>query len=134
MSDEGMGVLIQKYFGESYDVSQLLNRRIVHASLVDENIILKFDDKSVALYDAGQSCCESRYITCDDDFNNIIGGELLDIQVKKSEQVDGEWGDVHEIDFVEITTSKGFITFCTHNEHNGYYGGFALTVKEIHQE
>ena len=46
------------------------------------------------------------------------------------------WGGVHEVQFLNIETSLGIITFETHNEHNGYYGGFYIkavyheTVKE----
>jgi hypothetical protein len=28
-----------------------------------------------------------------------------------------------------VQTTKGSFTICTHNEHNGYYGGFSLRVK-----
>jgi hypothetical protein len=29
-----------------------------------------------------------------------------------------------------IGTDVGFITLTNHNEHNGYYGGFGLTITE----
>jgi hypothetical protein len=128
---KGLGVMIEELFGVSYDASQLLDCEILDANLVNDEIVLKFKDKTVALYDSGQSCCESRYITCDDDLKSLIGGKLNNLQIKKSKEDEGEYGDVHEIDFVEIATDKGFITFCTHNEHNGYYGGFALRIREI---
>ena len=38
--------------------------------------------------------------------------------------------ETHEVQFLEIKTSKGIFTMSTHNEHNGYYGGFAIVVSE----
>jgi hypothetical protein len=34
--------------------------------------------------------------------------------------------DVHEVQFLVVTTSKGAITVATHVVHNGYYGGFSI--------
>jgi hypothetical protein len=33
--------------------------------------------------------------------------------------------------FIDIVSTNGTITFTNHNEHNGYYGGFDLTISEI---
>jgi len=30
-----------------------------------------------------------------------------------------------------MRTDKGFITITNHNEHNGYYGGFGLTITGV---
>lgn len=88
--------------------------------------------RTFAISDEGQSCCESRYITCDDDPKSIIGGVLQRIDVSESQDIRKKdaWND-HEAIFVRIETDKGFITITTHNEHNGYYGGFSLKLTEI---
>ena len=39
--------------------------------------------------------------------------------------------DDHETCFVEVATDDGFITLTNHNEHNGAYSGFVLTVEWI---
>jgi hypothetical protein len=83
------------------------------------------DGTVVRVVDEEQICCEYRYITCDDDLDCLIGGTLIDIMEK---EVDIGEDEYHEIAFVEIQTTKGCVTIATHNEHNGYYGGFNLRV------
>lgn len=84
----------------------------------------------IRIADDGQSCCENRYMTTDDKLSDYIGGNLLNIEVKPvpvplKESGDG---DDHDIEFLEITTSKGAFVLTNHNEHNGYYGGFSVSV------
>lgn len=65
----------------------------------------------------------------DDELNDFVGAKFI-----KAEIVDGpdlETGDsCHEQQFLLIDTSLGTFTMVTHNEHNGYYGGFALTIQQ----
>ena len=89
------------------------------------------DGTGVEIFDDGQDCCENRYITCDDDLFRVEGATLVDIEIRDGPDIEGEWGDVHETRFLYINTSYGTITAETHNEHNGYYGGFVIRVKEI---
>lgn len=84
----------------------------------------------IRIADDGQSCCENRYMTTDDKLDDYVGGNLLNIEVKPvpiplKESGDG---DDHDIEFLEITTSKGAFVLTNHNEHNGYYGGFSVSV------
>jgi hypothetical protein len=85
------------------------------------------------LQDDGRSCCESRYMTCDDDLSAYVGAALLGAEVLPAPPVseDEAHGDCHEVEFLVVTTSAGKITAETHNEHNGYYGGFWVVAKEI---
>lgn len=83
----------------------------------------------VELWDGGQSCCESRYMTADDeDLSYYSGAKLLGFLVEDAPAVEGEY-DVHEVQFLHVKTSKGSFTLASHNEHNGYYGGISLSVK-----
>jgi len=84
----------------------------------------------MTLTDEWQECCECRYMTCDDDLSFLAGSTLIDVIEKESKTIDDGDDEVHEICFVEVSTSKGCITICTHNEHNGYYGGFELILRE----
>lgn len=96
----------------------------------DEALHMVFADGSkLAVYDDGQSCCESRYMRTDDDLAFYVGAKLLGGTVKDGPTAKDEYDDEHEIQFLEIQTSKGVITFTSHNEHNGYYGGFAIRAK-----
>jgi len=96
-----------------------------------EGIVLVFeDDTTLKIMDAGQSCCEHRYMTTDDDPKSLIGAKLSKIEVKDGpEPIDTNY-TVHETQFLEITTDKGFITCVTHNEHNGYYGGLNIALED----
>ncbi len=81
------------------------------------------------VFDEGQSCCESRYMRTDDDPAQFIGATLVSVEVRTAPSIDGEYGDEHEVQFLVVVTDRGHVTFSNHNEHNGYYGGFAITVK-----
>jgi len=109
----------------------------------NETLWINFTDgRKLSVRDGGQSCCESRYMTCDDDLSGHEGGQLLSIDTNAAdpkpvldyagEKADYDYGGCHETQFVKVQTTKGSFTLCTHNEHNGYYGGFSLAV-ELHR-
>lgn len=145
MSQLGVGAMLHHLSGGSQrSATDFYGRKVVNAELRkgdngssrwthsgQDALVLSFEDGTgMALLDDGQSCCESRYITCDDDLRKIIGGVLIRIEEKDTENTEGEDG-AHEQVFIEVATSECFVTVCTHNEHNGYYGGFGLTLEEI---
>ena len=141
----GIGPMLHRLSGGSENAPDKYYGRTIKTAEIVENVAGRYhnydalkltftDGTSVSLYDDGQSCCESRYITCDDDPASLVGGVLTKIEVKESKREVGEYDDEHEQVFIEVATSNGFITLCTHNEHNGYYGGFALTLAEDGQE
>lgn len=82
------------------------------------------DDSTMSLYDGGQSCCEHRYMRTDDDLNEFCGAILTDLEIKDAPDQEDEWGEVHEVQFLDVKTDKGTFQMANHNEHNGYYGGF----------
>lgn len=158
MSQLGTGVMIQMLFGNSFNYTPYVGKKITDAEVKDDALYLTFEgtDKKLKIEDGGQSCCENRYMTTDDDPKSLIGGNLRAIEEREGEDVkdpcyrcegrgtdlDGEecvscsgskvcsWSD-HETAFVIVSTDQTSITLCTHNEHNGYYGGFALRVEEV---
>jgi hypothetical protein len=97
-----------------------------------QTLVITFADNSkIEISDYGQDCCEHRYMTTDDDIKDLIGGVLIKIESKGfSHCIDDKYDDYHEVYFVEVATNKTSITLCTHNIHNGYYGGFDLVVVE----
>lgn len=128
----GFGAMIHALGGWSKeDPAKFYGCKITAASITDERLTLAFDDGvSIVIRDDGQSCCEHRYMTCDDDVQSLVGQVLRSIEAKDGPTVDDEF-DVHEQVFLEIATDGGFITIANHNEHNGYYGGFGLTVEIV---
>lgn len=111
---------------------QFYGLEIASAKLSEGALELSFADGScVKIWDDGQSCCECRYTTTDDDPSDLVGGKLRLIEEKPGPELETEYGEPHEQMFVEIATDKCSITLCTHNEHNGYYGGFALKIARV---
>jgi hypothetical protein len=93
---------------------------------------IEFTDHSIMIItDEGQSCCESRFMTTDDNLNDFIGAVLLNIESKPGGDTEDENGDWQDIEFLEITTNNGFFQIVNHNEHNGFYGGFCMSAKWV---
>lgn len=144
MAQRGSGVMLHYLGGGSqHDPAEFYGRKIVAAKLTTDrppsryigdssghdDLRLTFaDGTTIAIWDNGQSCCEARYMRTDDDVQSLVGHELRRIEVKPADDIHDGSGDVHEVCFVEIGTDDGFITISNHNEHNGYYGGFGLTI------
>lgn len=92
--------------------------------------IIFCDALKIFINDQGQSCCEHRYMTCDDNPLDLVGKKLTEVKVKNLIRDDGS-DDSHEIAFLEIIAGDASVNFATHNEHNGYYGGFDLKIEEV---
>lgn len=109
-------------------VQSSLGRTIDKVERIDDGdgeLRITFVGGSVlAIRDDGRSCCESRYMTCDDDLTSFAGDTLTGVEVVESETTNDNYGDPHEHAFLKVRTNRGVLTCETHNEHNGYYGGF----------
>lgn len=98
----------------------------------DGALVFRFEDGSgMALRDEGRSCCESRYMVCEDDLSYYRGAKLQNVVVKDAPDEEDEYGNRHEVQFLEVVTDKGSFTVATHNSHNGYYGGFWIRAVEL---
>lgn len=133
MAQLGVGAMLHHLGGGSENsVEKYKGRMIMEAYFNEKDNAFEItfnDNLKIIITDEGQSCCESRYMTCDDDTKFMTGAKLLDIIVKKIDEKEEDY-DCHEIAFLEVQTDKGSATFCTHVEHNGYYGGFGLNIFE----
>ena len=125
----GIGVMIHALGGGSpRNASDFYGRSILTAEIDDNELKLQFTDGSSArIWDDGQSCCEHRYMTTDDDLKSLVGHKLIRVEAKSGPNESADY-DEHETCFVEIATDAGFVTITNHNEHNGYYGGFGLSM------
>lgn len=131
----GLSVMISMLFGRgagSADAIKAAIGREIASVTINNAVVMTFSDGcTLTVSDDGQSCCEHRYITCDDDLASFAGDVLVAIDERDGpapEPADGD-NDAHEVAFIEFTTGRGSFTVCTHNEHNGYYGGFALRAE-----
>lgn len=101
----------------------IIGRKVVDAKFADDAIHLTFPDGDEAvIWDDGQCCCESRWMTTDDDLTVLIGGTILAIETRDGPDAD------EDTEFLEIRSTTGFVTAVTHNDHNGYYGEFRVVV------
>lgn len=136
MSHTGLMVMLKGLFGPSAKEVELIKKvfgqKIKSVRLDEEVNALRFemeDGTRFRMSDEGQSCCESRYMRTDDKLEEFTGATLIDAEIKPGPEVETDY-DVHEIEFLEVKTDKGSFTVTNHNEHNGYHGGFSLTVQE----
>jgi hypothetical protein len=135
-----MTLLTKIVVGEDYGAPAIdvaIGKTITRMTLPDDVLRITFaDGYELHISDEGQSCCESRYMTTDDVLDEYVGAVLISVSVLDAPNIEplpDESGDVstdeHEVQFLRITTSKGDVTFATHNEHSGYYGGFSIYAR-----
>ena len=128
----GFGVMINALGGnrETVEAVQAAQGKTITAlSLTDDQLRFEFEDGTrLRLQDSGQSCCESRYMQTDDDLPYYIGAKFVSAEVRDGGSTEDEWGERHEIQFLVVTTDRGTFSMASHNEHNGYYGGFWITA------
>lgn len=91
-----------------------------------QKLELTFSDGSkLVLADWGQSCCEHRHMSTDDDLNYYLGAKFLKVEIENGPETK-EGYDYHEQQFMRVYTDRGVFVIVNHNEHNGYYGGFSV--------
>lgn len=114
-------------------VASCSGKTIRTAALTDDDyVVVEFEDGSkLRIWDDGQSCCEHRYITCDEDLSSLAGQAFLEIEEREAPQPEQPKYECHDTMFVAIKTDKSEVVLCTHNEHNGYYGGFSVSAKVL---
>lgn len=127
----GMGVMISMLAGNEDSVNAVKSAlgKTIETVFVGQDDALHFvftDGLKVKFFDDGQSCCESRYMRTDDDLSRFAGAVLTGAELRDAPSQEDEYGEMHEIQFLVVETSLGAFTVSNHNEHNGYYGGFAL--------
>ena len=127
----GVGVMIKSLGGNSETVEAVksaLGKTIENVKLEDNELKFLFTDgTTLKMFDDGQSCCEIRYMETADNLSEYDGAVLLDFELKDAPNQEDEYG-AHEVQFLDVKTSKGVFTMSNHNEHNGYYGGFWITA------
>ena len=140
MSQLEMGVLIHAMGGNAESVetwTAAMGKTIVDLRLVPDTdaLYFTFDDGSqMKVYDDGQSCCETRYMSTDDPLADFIGATLLGAELLDGPTTITEYSEEHETQFLRIKTSVGDFTMVNHNEHNGYYGGFWVVAEPADYE
>jgi hypothetical protein len=129
MTNTGLGVMLRALsIGNDETRSAIqgsLDKTITSIYIEDDNLYINFtDNTALRVWDGGQSCCEHRYMVCDDDLKEYVGAKLTNVYSKPATYIDDDWGGRHETMFLDFETTNGVFTIVNHNAHNGYYGGF----------
>jgi hypothetical protein len=129
---KGIMTMLHELCGDETTINALkasIGKKIIAVKVDNNQLVIEFEEKRLVIKDDGQCCCESRYMSCDDDFTPHIGAEIVDFELKDGPITEDEWGEMHEIQFFEVKTTRGAFQVVNHNEHNGYYGGFAVYAR-----
>lgn len=117
---------------EGHDaIAASVGKRIETVRMDGSGLSLVLEDgRTLSIADMGQDCCEHRYMTCGDepDLSTWTGARLEGVEVLDAPSVDG-CVDTHEVQFLHVKTDLGTIVCETHNEHNGFYGGFSVRAR-----
>jgi hypothetical protein len=129
----GIGVMLDYLSGNATTVNALkgaIGKTISSVTLDKDTNQLRiaFSDKTaISVWDSGQSCCESRYMRSDDDLTYYTGAQLFGMEIREAPSIPSG-GEKHEVQFLAVKTSKGEFVLSSHNERNGYYGGFSIQI------
>lgn len=120
------------YGNEAGFLKRAIGKKITAVEVKDDALRFVMDDGlAFKLADLGQDCCEHRYMTCDgDDLSYYAGADLLGFEIREAPAVEDMY-EIHEVEFLVVQTSKGEFVVSSHNEHNGYYGGFSVQAVEL---
>jgi hypothetical protein len=142
MDNLGFGVLLGMLGGNAETVAAVkasLGKEIRAVELrsgdsdwgehVDQLRLTLNDGTTLCLWDGGQSCCEHRYMHSDADLPAFVGATLMDVSLAEAPTVSAEYDQDHEMQILNVHTSKGVLDVVTHNVHNGYYGGFWIQAR-----
>lgn len=128
------GVML--FMGSKHSSDEYVGKVVENAYIHENKLYIDFEDGTkIRIYDDGQTCCELRYMTCDDNPADLIG-TWVSAQVQDGPSLQGDYvyAEPHDQQFLVVQTSKGTITIANHNEHSGYYGGFVMTIEEYNDE
>ena len=118
-----------KYTVEELSVKEIYNLAIQEITIKDNCLTIKGLNLTATICDE-VSCCESRYMVCEDDLSSFIGAQLLRIEYAENVAQDEDQGSYTDVGWLKVTTTQGVFTVNTYNENGGYYSGLSpvLTV------
>lgn len=123
-----MSNCVATLFDQFFATSHTIHSAVIDPDGNDGNgsfILILASGHKIVIEDSGQCCCEQRYLHTSDDLDDLVGDKLVSIQVDGVKCLD-ESGEEHEVAFLKVSTNRDSVVIETHNEHNGYYGGFSL--------
>jgi hypothetical protein len=115
-------------------VEHLFNKEIESVHCNSISLEFKFKDGTKYEFeDQGQNCCEKRYMNTDDCLSYYKDSLFVNATIEDGPCTESPtaYGDDADTQFLIVTTTKGQFTIVNYNEHNGYYGGFDIKLKDI---
>jgi len=103
--------------------------KIIRSIRIEQNeLVIKFEDRTLILADIAEYCCERRYMSTDDPLHYWEGLVFVGYRIMPSSRT-GHRDDesCHDEQFLIVDTFLGSFTVVNHNVHNGYYGGFDIS-------
>ena len=123
------GDLVNQIEGGNLEYHQFVGRKIQLLKINNNVLSIGFKGFVLEISDRGQSCCEDRYMTCDDDLQSYCGERFLGFEIRDAPDIKDS--EVHEVQFLIVNTDKGSFSIANHNVHNGYYGGFNIGIEVV---
>jgi len=115
-------------------IGKIIKKIAIRQDVAGVALRIEFSDGyTLVIADTGQQCCESRFMTCDDPLEYYEGLVFMGARLAGVERTSKSF-DEHEVQFLLVETMLGSFTVASHNQHNGYYGGFSITSQVIPPE
>ncbi len=106
MSDLGLGVMLSMSSGNQNlaIISKSLGKTVLVTFMDDDKLHIRFTDGTkIRIEDDGQSCCETRYMTCGDDLEYYKDASFLGVEISDAPSVKSNDDDddrCHDVQFI----------------------------------
>lgn len=105
----------------------LVGRKILNASINEhKDLVVLETDKGILYLTWEGDCCATCYIEHLSGSEALVDSTILEVYHSKWKSIKDDEDDVIESMGTNIKTTKGYVTFETRLEHNGYYSGTIL--------
>ena len=110
------------------DIWSKMNGTIISVDATEDSLVVHTDKGEWSWRPEGD-CCTHAFIhepeTVNEEAAAFVGAEIVSAEVENGGSEDqGEYGDVRDIHFYKLNTTKGTLVITLYAEHNGYYGGW----------
>lgn len=113
----------------TFEIEELVGRKITKAEINSGHNDVRLETEKGALFLSWNGdCCSKCYLYHIEGSENLKDAEILEAEdmtfSEKTRPEEGSWSPrVVESMGTRLKTTKGYVTFESRLEHNGYYGG-----------
>ena len=102
-----------------------VTQQIRSITLSDKELVITTDRGRIAFTDKKHDT-QGNYIRTDDALHDFVGAYFLSAILKGWDSLPSDF--THDVQFLEVVTTNGSLSICSHNEHDGWYCGFDVVV------